>query len=91
MTTSTTATILATHRGYTVTDEAYGSEPFTIYTPEGRVLDHCDEETIEQCCDTIDVIEDERKANAEETFAHWQTQEGINAFKSDPQHHHPSR
>lgn len=89
MTTSTT--ILATHRGYTVTDEAYGSEPFTIYTPEGRVLDHCDEETVEQCCDTIDVIEDEREANLEETYFFWQTMDGIRAYRSDPQYYHPSR
>lgn len=56
-------TVLAIHRGYTITDEPYGSEPFTIYTPENRVLDHCDECTIKQCMDTIDVIEDEREAN----------------------------
>jgi hypothetical protein len=56
-------TVLAIHRGYTITDEPYGSEPFTIYTPENRVLDHCDECTIKQCMDTIDVIEDEHEAN----------------------------
>jgi hypothetical protein len=55
-------TVLATHRGYTITDEPYGSEPFTIYTPEGRVLDHCDEETIKECIDTIDIIQDEHEA-----------------------------
>ena len=55
-------TILATHRGYTVTDEPYGSEPFTIYTPEGRVLDHCDECTIKECIDTIDIVQDEHEA-----------------------------
>lgn len=64
----TTATVLAVHRGYHVTDEPYGSEPFTIYTPEGRVLDHCDEETVKDCCDTIDIIEDERHTNMAEHF-----------------------
>jgi hypothetical protein len=54
-------TILATHRGYTVTDEPYDSEPFTIFSPEGRALDHCDECTVNECIDTINVIEDERE------------------------------
>lgn len=58
-----TATILAQHRGYTITDEPWGSEPFTIYTPDNRVLDHCDDETVEECIRTIDVIEDERESN----------------------------
>ena len=55
-------TVLAQHRGYTVTDEPYGSEPFTIYDPDNRVIDHCDECTVKECCDTIDVIEDDREA-----------------------------
>jgi hypothetical protein len=55
-------TILSTHRGYTVTDEPYGAEPFTIYTPDGRVLDHCDELTVKECEDTIDVVENQHQA-----------------------------
>jgi hypothetical protein len=59
---ATAATLLLEHRGYKVTDEPYGSEPFTIYSPDGKVIDHCDEETVQECIATIDVIEDEHQA-----------------------------
>jgi len=60
-----TATLLAEHRGYKVTDEPYGSEPFTIYSPDGKVIDHCDDETLAECLTTIDVIQDEIEAEQE--------------------------
>lgn len=71
---NTTATVLAIHRDYTITDEPYPypssdgrqlSNPFTIYSPDGKVIDHADEENLKECIQTIDIIQDEIEADEE--------------------------
>jgi len=61
------------YRGALITDEPYGTEPFTIIIAD-RIWDHSDEETLEEILDTIDVILDESKMDVE-PMPEWRVKE----------------